>query len=389
MATRIQTHAVAHFSCLGDQCPDTCCKGWGMQLTTQTLDTFRTQAPELLDAVTSGEAEFIMKRDPVTDYCVKFDAGWCSIHRDYGPEFLGDACNFYPRVTRALDDTVVMSMALSCPEAARAMLYDAQAFTTLPREDLRVPFSLRNYLPEKIPPQHALAIHRRFIEEAGSEQYSAEHNLLRLMAVTRALEAQPPEAWEAATPFYFTMAEGRIPAAEADIHDLLHLAQALMGLIFASSASNRGGLMQIAHGIQTALGMSIDAMTRGMIVAPDAMERGIRLLHHWKDHGAGVQPALRRYLQGQISQALFPFAGLGDTPSQRLLIIAVRFATVKLALMAHAMHTGGEPAAEDVVRITYTLSRFLDHLADPALSLAIYQETGWVRDARLRALLGA
>ena len=387
-AVRTQMHAVRDFSCLGDQCPDTCCKGWGMQLTAETVDKYKAQAPELLDAVSSGEAEFIMKRDPVTDYCVKFDAGWCGIHRDYGPEFLGDACNFYPRVTRALDEQVVTSIALSCPEAARLMLYGQDPFGMGPREALRTPFSLRNYLPAGLTPDDALALHTKFLEEAGSPAFSAERNAMRLMMVVRALEMQPVASWVAAANFYFTIAESRIPAPELNPHDLAHTAQALMGLIMASPARNRPALMDIARGMQPPLGIHIDEATSTLQTGSDAPQRILQLLAHWKTVQEELQPVLRRYLQAQVSQAMFPLAGLGNTMGERMGIIIVRMATFKLGLMAEAVRSGGAPSTDAVVHIAYNLARFLDHLADPALSLAIYQETGWLRDARLRALLG-
>jgi len=40
-----------------------------------------------------------------------------------------------------------------------------------------------------------------------------------------------------------------------------------------------------------------------------------------------------------------------------------------------------------VVRIIQSLSRLLDHLGDPAFSLKIYAETGWIKEARMRGLL--
>jgi len=43
---------------------------------------------------------------------------------------------------------------------------------------------------------------------------------------------------------------------------------------------------------------------------------------------------------------------------------------------------------EELVRVIQGLSRFLDHLADPTLSIKIYQEVGWLREARLRSLIG-
>src|SRR5687768_14752127 len=138
------TAFVARFSCLGDKCEDTCCKSWNMQVDDAMVERYRQQAPELLDAVTTGhDGGHIMRRDEKTDYCVKFDNGLCSIHRDYGSDFLGDACHFYPRVTRRLGDKAVMTAALSCPEVARLSLFTDDAFLLGEGLAARLPATLR------------------------------------------------------------------------------------------------------------------------------------------------------------------------------------------------------------------------------------------------------
>lgn len=99
------TAFVARFSCLGDKCEDTCCKSWSMQLDDVTFRKYESEAPELLDAVAQGhDGGHIMRRDKQTDFCVKFTDGLCGIHKDYGSDFLGDACHFFPRVTRQVGD---------------------------------------------------------------------------------------------------------------------------------------------------------------------------------------------------------------------------------------------------------------------------------------------
>lgn len=68
--------------------------------------------------------------------------------------------------------------------------------------------------------------------------------------------------------------------------------------------------------------------------------------------------------------------------------MGVRFATIRLALMcACKMHDGLIDEAQQV-RIIQSIARVLDHLADPTLSLQIYEEPGWLREGRLRALVG-
>ena len=387
--TRQQTHAVARFTCLGESCPDTCCKGWGMQLTAETFAQYQAEAPELLEAVTSGEAEFVMKRDPVSDYCVKLDGGWCAIHRDYGESFLGDACHFYPRITRALNEVVFTTAALSCPESARLMLFSEDAFSLTPREELRVPFSLKNYLPEGLLPGEAMQVHQRFIGEAGDAVRSPERSLMHISTVARGLETQVPAQWPAAAEFYFKMAEGRLPAAEAHASDLTHVLHALQGLIAASRITERPRLLLTVARMAEALGAELDWEQRTIALTPDAPERALRLLHFWRSEVAPLmQPMLRRYLQAQLSIGFFPFGGLGGTLSERVTIIGARFATVKLALMSEAILTAAVPSETETVRIVQSLSRFLDHLAEPDLSLAIYREVEWLREPRLRALIG-
>jgi hypothetical protein len=115
------------------------------------------------------------------------------------------------------------------------------------------------------------------------------------------------------------------------------------------------------------------------------MERALAVMARAKEPMQGLQPVLKRYIQAQLSQALFPFSGFGQTLTERVSVIGVRLATVKLALAT----TADMISPDRVVHVIQVLSRFMDHLADPTLTLRIYQETGWIREARLRALIGS
>jgi lysine-N-methylase len=359
-----------------------------MQVTQQTVDRYARDAPELLDSVDSLDGGYIMKRDPATDYCVKFDKGWCGIQRDYGSEFLGDACHFFPRITRALGEKVFVAATLSCPEIARLMLYGDTPFVPGPHEEIRAPYSLTQYLPAGISAEDALALHQLFITEAANPAFTAEINLMRCISATQSMQTQAVEQWPGAAAFYFRMAESRIPAADAVPEDLFNLVLTLHGLMTASHADTRPRLLQIRNEMAEILGMTFGEETGQVTTAPDAYVQVLRMQHYWKANvHTAMQPVLTRYLQAQLSAALFPFAGLGASLYERIVIIGVRFAMVKLALMAHAMQVQAVPDAANTVRMIQTLSRFLDHLADPSFSLSIYQETGWMREPRLRALL--
>ena len=381
---RLQTRAVAEFKCLTDACPDTCCKGWGMQLTPQNVERIAHAAPELLDDIAISGAEALMKRHPATDMCVKLDGGNCSIQRDYGEQMLGDACYFFPRITRALGDTVFTTAALSCPETARLMLTSDDMLAVGPREEVRTPYQLKNYLPADLTADAAFSIHQLFLEMAGSTAYAAEYNLLRVSAVAQALSMQPVSQWQGAATFYATIADSRIPAAESHAGDPFNTLHALYGLVHASAGvSSR--LMAIIGGMAKALGMQFDSELDKIHLSDDSATKATAMIAHGRAQSKTLQPMLRRYVKAQLSQALFPFAGLGGSVSDRVAIIGVRLATVKLALMTLPVM----PSEEEVVEVIQILSRFMDHLASPELMLEMYRETGWVREPRLRALLDA
>lgn len=387
--TRLQTNAAHAFQCLGGDCEDTCCKGWGMQLTKQTVEKYEREAPELLDAVTSGEAEYIMKRDPGTDYCIKFVDGLCSIHKARGTEFLGDACHFFPRSTRALGDVSVMTIAPSCPEATRLMLRLDAPFNRVSRDDPREPFSLKDYGDKTgaLSSSDMLELHDKFlqlVEDAKSPQEA----VMLIAHVSRRLDSQPQKDWLSAFDFYLKQAPSSIAAAEHKLADVIHILNAFQGLIKAAKVTSRPRLMQTLDEMAKALAVTLDWDAVTVNPSEESLKCITDMHLAWDGFYAGeMAQALKRYIQMQLSLNLFPFAGLGKNLQERSSLLAVRYATVERALMCKAMLEEEVPGEEDVVRIIQSISRFLDHLADVTLSLDIYREVGWLSEPRLHGLL--
>lgn len=379
----LQTHsAIKQFQCTGEKCPDTCCKGWGMQMDNVRYALYEKEAPELLDAVTTGEAERILRRDPTTDYCVKFEDGLCGIHKTRGTTFLGDACHFYPRITRAFGDAYTQTATLSCPEITRLMLYGETPFTEAELEADRVPVEIKNYLPEDITPEGALKIIRAFIESCADETATAEQVLMRVISAAFSLHNIAHKDWVDACSFTLKMAEARIPEAEIDFQDGYHLVQILEALIGASKPTSRPRLDETRQAIFTRLNIKIASNTYEVISGDGDFKSYQRCWESWQPKRQKMDAVLKRWLQAQLSISSFPFAGFGKDIPERLTILAVRFATLRLALMC-------APSLEEaeVIRIVQSLARFMDHLADPTFSMMAYSEAGWTNLARMRGLV--
>lgn len=388
--TAIQrTNVLSGFSCLGDKCEDTCCQNWSMQVDAATRERYQTEAPQLLDAIeASDESPWIMRKDPASGFCVKLEGGLCGIHKQYGDRFLGDACHFYPRVTRRLGSEIVMTASMSCPEIARLALYGAAPCDVSAWEAERLPSTLKDYLPAELQPQEALAIHAAFIDAAKDESCDVERSFLRIASAARSLERIEKKSWPAMASYYLAHADTRIPPAETAIADPFNLLHALCGLIVAAHKPISPRLRKTIDAMEQALSVTLDWQNVAIHTGGNSLATCEALKASWNQEMASCYaPPLRRWLQMQMSLALFPYSGLGATLSERVTIIGVRLATIKLALLCSRSIQQQELPQDVVVRVIQSLSRFLDHLGDPAFSLKIYTETGWIRENRMHGLL--
>lgn len=359
-----------------------------MQVDDITRERYKTQAPQLLTSIEQEDTLWIMRKDPSTSMCVKLEGGRCGIQKNHGDAFLGDACHFYPRVTRALGDEVVMTATMSCPEIVRLMLSEATPNDKEPAEADRLPQSIKNYLPEGMSAEDALAIHQRFLAASEDETASPERIFARIAHVSRKLDALDKNLWLGAVDMLFAQADAALPIPEGNMLDPFNLLHTLCGLIVASKKTPSERLKKTISEMERALEaqlkwdtVEIDATNQSL-----AAWQGMQIL--WNEKGARTHArTLRRWLQMQLSLALFPHAGLGETLEERITIIGVRLATIKLALMSACTIYGEILPQEILVRILQSLSRFLDHLGDARFSLLIFAETGWIKEPRMRGLL--
>jgi len=360
-----------------------------MQVDRVTQQLYEKEAPELLGALSTGEADVIMKRDPKSDYCVKFDGGLCNIHKEKGSRFLSDACHFYPRVTRKLGGETYQSAALSCPEIARLALYekgDMFQYETVQLD--RLPESLKDYKPAGVTEAKAAETMQAFLRLVLRTP-SPERAVALLMNVSQSLELIDISNWPEAAPLFIRIAEERLPAPESHPADDYRLLNILVALVSASKQTERPRLEETIHQMERALKVHIDRESLGIVSDGGVLDAHEVLRPRWDKFGRETMaPVLTRWLAAELSIACFPFAGFGHGLKDRAVVLGVRFATLRLALMAHVLPDGTLPSQAEVIRIVQSLARFMDHLADPAFSLMAYQEAGWTKEPRLRALVG-
>ena len=127
----------SHFRCIGADCEDTCCAGWGVTVDQRTYEKYQLLPDHPIHGRPLGS---LVELNPASsspeDYarfrldggkCPALQEGLCAIQQTLGESYLPDLCSKYPRVLNALGDTVERSLHMSCPEAARLILSDPDA----------------------------------------------------------------------------------------------------------------------------------------------------------------------------------------------------------------------------------------------------------------------
>jgi lysine-N-methylase len=129
----IEPRYFERFRCIGADCEDTCCDGWGILIDRRTYEKYR----DFPDPDTRASLETVVMINPggagFQDHamirlsgtrCPALSDGLCSIQEKFGEAYISDLCDVFPRVRNRIDCVLENSLHLSCPEAARLVLLD-------------------------------------------------------------------------------------------------------------------------------------------------------------------------------------------------------------------------------------------------------------------------
>ena len=112
------------FQCTADKCPDTCCAGWQIVIDEETLEKYhKYEGPfgnRLANSIDWREGVFKQYEDK---RCAFLDENnLCDIYTEAGPEMFCRICKSYPRHFEEFENVREISLAMSCPEAAKLIL---------------------------------------------------------------------------------------------------------------------------------------------------------------------------------------------------------------------------------------------------------------------------
>jgi len=378
---------VTDFKCLGENCPDTCCSGvWNIHIDDDTIELYKQEAPELLNILDS-EANNIAKLNS-EGHCVALTKNkTCSIHKQYGENFLANTCYFFPRSFIKINNRALGSASLSCPEIARLVLYSNDPFEV--QENIEINRTISTQNPIAFPGMSDKAIYNIFSIFKNfilSNDYSNEEILTTLLSVTVSLNSIFHDHWEKAASFLFSTIKDRplIPFAINPQDPFM----VLFILIFESQNKSKN-FKDIVATISNALELNIENIgeNSSLVFSATSIEKLQALKTKWQNSVAkALEPILKRYLQAMIINNFFPFRGMRPSIVESIIVIITKFLMTKLILMCH-IKEDNTLTEKDIIKVIQTVSKTLDHKLTCDTFVAQLHDSGLMMESRIIGLI--
>lgn len=110
------------FKCIADKCKFTCCKGWDINVDTNTYNRWKENhnLNYLLDNVSFRKGNenntYMIKKSTKGTCPLLNDEGLCNIVINHGEEYLSETCKSFPRIENDFEDVKELTLSCACPE---------------------------------------------------------------------------------------------------------------------------------------------------------------------------------------------------------------------------------------------------------------------------------
>ena len=121
------------FKCIADKCEESCCIGWRVTIDKDTYKKYRSISDAEIKEELYGKVKRIRTKASDVNYSrIKLNEdgrcpflnenNFCDLYIKCGEEYLSNTCKVYPRTYNSVDDTLEVSLTMSCPHAAKLCL---------------------------------------------------------------------------------------------------------------------------------------------------------------------------------------------------------------------------------------------------------------------------
>ena len=374
------------FRCIGPDCEDTCCQGWGVPVDRAAYEKYQilpaSPLRTLLDASivpapsggdNSKQGIFATIRMTSLNRCSLLSTErLCHIQSACGEEYLPHTCATYPRIVHSIGGVEEKALALSCPEAARLVLLDPDL---LDRNSRTIQETLSSQSEEGSGDLQRWfwRIREIVVGLVGNRDYPLWQRLFligvfcrRLEANSRGTPACPPASYF--SEFVATVKSGVLCTAMDTLptNDARQLDVVL----------RLAGMLLHRSNVHARFAECVQVFTSGIGNGPDATFATLTAHYtlardrYYAPFFEGHPYILENYLINTIFRCEFPCgrdgqqAGVTPSPWREFARLTAQFALIKGLLIGVAGHHGEAFCAEHVVHTVQAASKHFEHHAE-------------------------
>jgi len=397
MLDHVRPQYAKKFQCIGSECEDHCCHGW---LVTIDKDSYlKYQATPALRKML--DECFVLSSNPTVNRyavfkhtlstnCPMFSSDrLCSIHKEYGADYLPKTCATYPRATRRIDGLLEHPLFLSCPEAARLVLLDPQLMSgkegvVEDRKYFRLLAAMGESIPAHNDPFRYFWEGREFsLLLTQDRRYPLWQRLFILGMFCKRLDTVIADPRAGSVPkllrdYAEIAAQGKLRAAMDGIpprpavqlkmvldvvkHHLTSQDPRFCRFLeclqdFLHGTGNHDAAQKLnSSAPQVTFTLDLDSSTSQYVEAYDRYYAPFMERHPF---------LLENYLINYILMMRFPFPcnsqGQFISPQQQFLLLCLEFAVIKGLLIGMAGHSREKFAPEHVVKLIQAVAKSIEH----------------------------
>ena len=124
-----QPQYVGEFICDASRCNSNCCeRGWNIGIDEATYQKYLRYLPQTAEffKYDAGKGKYLLTEHPCPFLTVLTEKKLCYLQLEYGEDFLSPTCRSYPRVTTYFGKFFERALTLTCPLAAKSILFSKE-----------------------------------------------------------------------------------------------------------------------------------------------------------------------------------------------------------------------------------------------------------------------
>jgi len=383
--SELQPRYDKEFRCIGPECEDLCCRVWNVFIDKATYEKYKAipRLRPLVDAhlvqITNAQtdARYAQINFPAPAHTCPFlgDDRWCGIHKEFGPSYLSPICDTYPRVQEHAEGMTTKPLHLSCPEAARLVLFQPN-FVEIERNTNDDRPRLQRFLRMADQPANGNGTARKYFSDARTfalllihdRSYPLWQRLFMLGMFSKRL-----------TEVFTARQFGILPQVFAEYAQIVRQdrLRSLMDTIPAQPAAQLHAVIQALHRLQTEhagfarIQECIRDFMKGIGYDPaapiDTMAAAYGEAHdrYYKPYLDRNPSIMENYLSNYIFRTQYPSGPIPDgqpnNPTTAYLLMCLQYSVIKGALIGMAGHYREVFGAEHVVKLVQSFSKSVEH----------------------------